>query len=199
MNYRVALKITHSLSEIKINERSLVKLYERTKTATTAPIYTASFFPGSRFPDVLKEMTSDFGIIKSSCDMSEWKWTVHLMCTMNKLFLPSSYLDFYSNQRIKKSIRLSNPGGIVEWRLFSKKFESNIWMRIAFKSFFKISIPLNVIIFWETSSKTRTCQLKYQCWNRFASSLKCPRSKITRQFGSLVILYPSNNRNHGNW
>ena len=58
------VKLIPSLSEIKINERSLVKLYERTKTAITAPMYTASFFPGSRFPDVLREITSSIWINK---------------------------------------------------------------------------------------------------------------------------------------
>ena len=61
---KLQVNLIPSLSETKINERSLVKLYERTKTAITAPMYTASFFPGSRFPDVLREMTSSFWINK---------------------------------------------------------------------------------------------------------------------------------------
>ena len=68
----IQVKMTPSLSEIKINERSLVKLYERTKTAITAPMYTASFFPGSRFPDVLREITSSLRINKSL-----WAMMIH--------------------------------------------------------------------------------------------------------------------------
>ena len=56
-----------SLSVIRINVRSLLRLYERIKIAVTAPMYTARFFPGSRFPDVLREITSDFWINQSSC------------------------------------------------------------------------------------------------------------------------------------
>ena len=50
------------MSEAIINEKSFVKLYERTKTAITQPMYIASFLPGSVFLEVRREMISDFWI-----------------------------------------------------------------------------------------------------------------------------------------
>ena len=65
---------------------------------------------------------------------------------------------------------LSDPGVKVEWRSFPFNFVSNIWPRIALTSFFKMSIPLEMIIIrwkqWqnthlsiETSMLTPFCSL----------------------------------------
>ena len=64
LGLKLKIKWIPSWLEIKINERSFFKLYKRTRRAITAPTYTASFFPGSRFPDVLREITSGFRINK---------------------------------------------------------------------------------------------------------------------------------------
>ena len=47
---------------MKINEMSLLRLYERIKTVVTAPIKIASFFPGRRLTAVRSEITSLIGV-----------------------------------------------------------------------------------------------------------------------------------------
>ena len=51
-----------SLSVMQMNQMSLLRLYERIKTAVTAPIKIASFFPGRRLTAVRSEITSVVGV-----------------------------------------------------------------------------------------------------------------------------------------
>ena len=149
-----------SLLETRINERSFVKLYERTKTAITQPMYIASFLPGSVFLEVRREMTSDFWIKnlswltqpKNVQDIIELAHPVRQRVTGSKLLLC-----------------LSRPG-YLEYCRFLSDFELNFSSRIAVTSFIKISIPLKM--FWACKIKRHkivTCLLKHRCWHRFAS------------------------------
>ena len=47
---------------MKINEMSLLRLYERIKITVTAPIKIAIFFPGRRLTAVRSEITSVIGV-----------------------------------------------------------------------------------------------------------------------------------------
>ena len=92
---------------------------------------------------------------------------------------------------------LSVPGVIVEWRLFPCNFESNIWPTIALTSFFKISIPLKMIIMREIELQNIHLSIEISILTPFCSFLEV--STVTNistilQFGSLVSIEQSYSR-----
>ena len=146
---------TLSLLKTKINERSLVKLYERTKMAITQPMYIASFLPGSVFLEVRREMFSYFWIKT---------YFESFKLSMRKILLnartPSSCL----------LICLSGPGNLED-SLFRLEFEFCFSLRIEITSFFNMSIPLKLLLRLTVTLRDYPT-LYHTSWHKLQSILK---------------------------